>query len=607
MGVKQRNFFQWIETTFEGSVKEIGPEDVGKFEGICIDVNALIHTCMRIAPTEKKFVKLLYFELDRSIRLATPQAFVYLAVDGSPPLAKMQEQIRRRKAKSAGTKKSPLDGSSITPGTSFMLRVTPYLHRYAQKYLLKRSWASRLSFIVDGAETPGEGEAKIMKFLDRNASQLRNSWVAVFSGDSDVILQSILSQVPNICVIRLSPEGHTGVSVPELRKQISAQCKCDLTQQKEIRKIVIDFGVLVMFSGNDYMRKLRGATITKAWPAYKTYQLDCLAKDKRVNRHLITTGNSIDLEVLHEILVRIRRLSNRRVFKPDLSLSLAMLGINVAQPTCLQGNGVEGETDDVDNEDDDSDAEDPDVQQITPEQKLANYTKHIPNYLEALLWTLNMYSSGVCPNPWFSQVGRLISIEQVLTAISRDMSHRSTFTMPFDGSAVDLKTMVSTITLLPVSKVSLIPDHWRAAFQSDKLHALCRSLVYGASLIDENDRIRTLLYLIGQAMIPLIDTSANIVRHLLFPQCPIVISGSLCSRPGSMYLSPPTGNEFPEIWKGQDTKMPELIDTSTLVILAYDSSEFDECNWYYSPSNERTTQSYIWPIRRRRIRAPTDM
>lgn len=594
MGVKQKHFVKWLELTFKRCVRPVGLTDHATFHTVCIDVNPLIHTCMRKAKSEAKFVKALFADLDRCLSFAAPRAIVYLAVDGSPPLAKMKEQIRRRRAKSLVSKKTVLDLSCITPGTTFMIRLTEYLHYYSRRFLSKKSSPRNLQFIVDGAETAGEGEAKIMLFLAQNAASLQNKRTAVLSGDSDVIIQSLLSHVQHIFVVRLSPEDNSAVSIHNLREQICAQCghitKHDSPDYR--RKTIVDFCVMVMFSGNDYMRKLSGAQIASIWPIYRKLRSEAIADGEWFGRSLMTNLDEIDLGFLEELLIRFRRLTHRAEFQPNMGITLSMLGLSVA---------TEPITDDNDEEmDSEEDEEDDEPILVRQEEKLPIYTKHIPNYLQSLLWVLSMYSSGICPNAHFTQVGEYLTIEQILTAISRDLAHSKPIATPYESASTSLMTILSTITLLGNNKVDLIPVPWRITFLSPDIRLLCQSMVYDSSLINESFRIQELISRIGKIMVPLIDSSSSVVRLLLYRQAPVII----CTTDEKLGQVADTPQQFgardPGTWDGIEVKLSGLRATHPTTAAEFNT----DAPVYLSGASLQNQQDLLsWPFRPRKVRS----
>ena len=159
MGVGEQKFVDWLDEEFPGVVQPLPDNPTSHFETVCIDINPLLHKCISVASTEAEAIKALFNILDKYLRVTVPHGTVLLAVDGSPPVAKFKEQIRRRRTISASTR-DKLDPAQITPGCAFMVRVTQYLHYYAARYLANKRHDPYLRFIVSGAETNGEGEAK---------------------------------------------------------------------------------------------------------------------------------------------------------------------------------------------------------------------------------------------------------------------------------------------------------------------------------------------------------------------------------------------------------------------------------------------------------------
>jgi hypothetical protein len=76
---------------------------------------------------------------------------------------------------------------------------------------------------VSGAEVPGEGELKLFAFLNRQPiDDARNSSALVVSGDSDVLLFSLMSSFRGIEMLRLGGKGSEFVySIDAMRQEIA--------------------------------------------------------------------------------------------------------------------------------------------------------------------------------------------------------------------------------------------------------------------------------------------------------------------------------------------------------------------------------------------------
>lgn len=590
MGIKEKGFAEWVGLEFPDVVRDLGQTDKSHFDVVCIDVNPLLHTCLRTAKNEARFVKALFADLDRCMRLTIPQGTVYLAVDGSPPLAKMKEQIRRRRSKKS-SKHGNLDSSQITPGCTFQLRVTEYLHYYAARYLSTKYHTSSLRIIIDGAETPGEGEAKIMQYLFSHSAYLQQSQVAVFSGDSDVIIQSLLSPVKDIFVLRPGIASFAAFSTARLRQNIIAAVGG--AQNLNTTRVILDFSVLVMFSGNDYIHKLRGGRMSKIWPVYKRFRLDAIKDKKWRQRYLLHDFDTFDFEVLQEVLVRIRRLTIKAAFRPDLTISLAMLGLSASETPAYV------DTTALSDSDDDEPEPEPGLPSITREQKSSNYTKHIANYLESLLWTLRMYMTGQCPDVTFTQVGNYLTLEQLLTFIARDLQSTRLIRTPENHNTTALITILCTITLLSLKKIDLVPSSWHKVFSSEPLRILTQSMINDGVLSGESIRVQNLIYAMGEHIVTCVNPSSPVVQLLTFRQCPVVFSQSYRQKGAATRLRK-LGTSHAELWSGVDVTLPDLeFDSSLFVINHYVSDEISRPEIAPCNGPERTS---VWPFNARKPR-----
>ena len=83
----------------------------------------------------------------------TGASFVYLAIDGPAPKAKMiQQRLRRHKS---ALESKPWDTNAITPGTIFMNTLNT---RLQQEF-------SSSSVVISDSTLPGEGEHKILQYI----------------------------------------------------------------------------------------------------------------------------------------------------------------------------------------------------------------------------------------------------------------------------------------------------------------------------------------------------------------------------------------------------------------------------------------------------------
>ena len=109
-------FFKTLITDYTHVIKPIEGQSI---DNLFFDLNCLIHPCCAKVEDgdEKKMIQTIIVHIHKLIQL-TGAKFVFIAIDGPAPKAKMIQQ-RSRRHKSVLENK-PWDTNAITPGTTFM-------------------------------------------------------------------------------------------------------------------------------------------------------------------------------------------------------------------------------------------------------------------------------------------------------------------------------------------------------------------------------------------------------------------------------------------------------------------------------------------------------
>tara|TARA_A100001015_G_C14874771_1_gene665839 strand:+ start:9 stop:1103 length:1095 start_codon:yes stop_codon:yes gene_type:complete len=110
----------------------------------------------RVVSNENEMFESIFQKIKDCIELTNVQHKVFIAIDGPAPRAKMEQQRQRRLKSSQEVK--DWDTNAITPGTQFM--------EHLNKFLKKQIKFLSVSCILSDSNEPGEGEHKIMKFID---------------------------------------------------------------------------------------------------------------------------------------------------------------------------------------------------------------------------------------------------------------------------------------------------------------------------------------------------------------------------------------------------------------------------------------------------------
>ena len=153
------------------------------------DLNCAIHPCCAGKTNENEMFSSILEKINECIKLTGVKDIIYIAIDGPAPRMKMEQQ-RQRRLKSSQEKKI-WDTNQITPGTPFMERLN--------KFLTDKLNTFKVMTVFSDSNEPGEGEHKIMNFLDENVE--KDTVSVVYGLDADLIMLSMIRD-HNIYLLR---------------------------------------------------------------------------------------------------------------------------------------------------------------------------------------------------------------------------------------------------------------------------------------------------------------------------------------------------------------------------------------------------------------------
>jgi 5'-3' exonuclease len=283
MGVP--GFFAWILKRFKHKIilndLNIRPN------ALYIDANCLFHPeCFKILgayPNENNIEKLENLMIDAIIKYiewiteqVNPSDLVYIAVDGVAPLAKINQQRKRRyktiiESKIRNTIKdkynieynSVWNNTNISPGTKFM----ETLHQSLKKHFDSKK---TLKYIYSSYHTPAEGEHKILQHIKANPSHIK----VIYGLDADLFFLSMSSQQNNIFLYRegfeldkQTEKAMLYASVDETKKAFDIEIRNLMGRKKYCYELNIDFTndivFICYFLGNDFLPHLMSIDIHK--------------------------------------------------------------------------------------------------------------------------------------------------------------------------------------------------------------------------------------------------------------------------------------------------------------------------------------------------------
>ena len=205
-------------------------------------------------------------EVCKACKAYNPSVLVYIAIDGVAPLAK-QNQQRRRRYLSAHTndiiemfKKDnqiPFvhwDSNQITPGTAFMKELDVFLKNY---YASGQNRCGGAKVIISGSDEPGEGEHKAINYIKKSASDksdLAGGVDIIYGLDGDLIMLSLTCENP-IFLMRESAavnsdnsSGFKYVNIETLRKAVSLHL-----YNSPDKRYMHDYVAMCILIGNDFL------------------------------------------------------------------------------------------------------------------------------------------------------------------------------------------------------------------------------------------------------------------------------------------------------------------------------------------------------------------
>jgi len=220
--------------------------------------------------------------LDTLVKVCKSVDFLYIALDGVPPRAKMEQQRSRRfhsvcKKKKAneinqkyGTELDKtnynfnIDTNMITPGTKFMFK----LSKAIRKHLSESKLYDTINVIFSDASSPGEGEHKILSYIKSTTFE-HDDKLVIYGLDGDLIMLSMIANKPHMYLLREAAQyggyskeyfGHKYLflDIDNLKDAIIDSFQSIASELIESKKprFIVDYIFLCFILGNDFVPKI---------------------------------------------------------------------------------------------------------------------------------------------------------------------------------------------------------------------------------------------------------------------------------------------------------------------------------------------------------------
>ena len=216
-----------------------------------LDLNCAIHPCAANESDEDIIIQKIIDKIDELVKLTNLNNLLYIAIDGPAPKAKMIQQKQRR----FNNDKKLWDTNAISPGTKFMDKLNLKLKEI--KYNFK--------IIISDSNEPGEGEHKIMQYLNNNNN---NNINIIYGLDADLIMLSLI-QKNNIYLLRERTEfniekindDYIYFNINKLKDHIYNHI--NLSSNYDLKKdtVINDYIFLCFLLGNDFIHPIPSLNI----------------------------------------------------------------------------------------------------------------------------------------------------------------------------------------------------------------------------------------------------------------------------------------------------------------------------------------------------------
>ncbi|KAI9105647.1 hypothetical protein DFS34DRAFT_600211 [Phlyctochytrium arcticum] len=412
MGVA--GYWKWLEQRFSSALWQ-GRRQSRPFDHVLIDINHFLYICARRANTDIQFYKLLDNKLRSTLKTFRPTRSVFLAVDGPAPWSKLLTQ-RQRRLKSSARADEGFDLLRLTPGSKFMGEIDQHLERFACAYK-GDSITANMDLVFSGSTVPGEGEVKVFYHARQIASERgKNSrdHYAVVGGDADIVIQALASPVPRVTII--NPDAPFTFDMFKMGRELQR-----LFPNTDYERLRLDVAFLSILGGNDYLPKLGWTTFDTIFDAYLAWHESAKPGSGSLYIYCPMT-QSIHLDTLRNVAQLVHKKSAPIIARAE-------------RRAAKDG---------------------------APDEAVTTNEPHVESFLTGLLWNINMYRNGLCPDFTFVHpsnrgptAGQLIEWIDLF----KKTTHLSTFTyVPITNASLHpLPARLCAPAVLPMSRMDLVP------------------------------------------------------------------------------------------------------------------------------------------------------
>jgi len=312
-------------------------KDEVEFNYVYIDCNFFFHFSIYGCDDYKSFIDKLISNIYNVVANLKITDGLFLITDGPGTYAKLTTQIEHRKEiKNI----SDISCQLILPGTKLMKKIDEDVKNGVNSDF----GDEKFKIICSSSEECGEGDLKIFNEIIEN-NKVKKGTHLIVSTDTDMINGTIATNVSDVYILKDFKNSEI-VSIDDIKKKFISNLinhnNCLESSISNEELLYADFSLISTMMGNDYIKKL----------------------------------NYVKIETLYDSYVEYYHLENMTVLKFDGNeLIFDMNNLNSLMQVILKN-----------------------VYSKTNKTAISYDNKKVKCYLDGLLWCVNMYKYGVCPD-----------------------------------------------------------------------------------------------------------------------------------------------------------------------------------------------------------------
>lgn len=333
MGIQGYN--EWLKTNHPKCFRRIGR--VHKYNHCMLDLNFVLHNAIHKSTSMKGFMTRVCRSLDFILSRIIATHSVYVAIDGPPPYSKIALQRKRRAMVTPEKLKGNISSLCLTPGTDLMNELDEHLVKYFHN---RSQWFRyrRTRFKISPSSETGEGEVKIFGEIRRIIAKHPRDRFLVVGNDADLVVLAMACQPTlNVDILIRTDKYHQIISTADLLKSYHASLTRSMMVSPSMSELRNDFVVLSIMMGNDYLPRMHYIKVENIQQAY--------LRTKSFRPDFLINNGTFNSDFLQEMML-------------DLATTMAKQ---------YQTLNIHKYSDEI-----------------------------VENYLEGLLWCLDMYRKGEC-------------------------------------------------------------------------------------------------------------------------------------------------------------------------------------------------------------------